>query len=181
MVSEHLSWLSLWPSSPRKKKKKMMKKMSLISSIFIAEKSLPKEDMQKEEEEPCTSSSHQGDKEISKRKIPSSGEEKEKGDKLTQLLPKSVHMIHEEFEEIRREYMESPREFDSKANSRLEECEHGATHHIVQCSHMPKIFGREMRRKEEVARRETLSDFLEEYGLKLRNSRVISVFQIFAR
>ena len=65
----------------------MMKNMSLISSIFRAEKSLPKEDMLKEEEEPCTSYSHQGDREISRRKTPSFGEEKEKWDKITKLLP----------------------------------------------------------------------------------------------
>ena len=119
--------------------------------------------MQKEEEEPCTSYSHQGDREISKRKTPSFGEEKEKGDKLTNLLPKSVHKIHEEFEEIREKSRESPRGFDSKANSRLEECEHAATHHLVQHSHMPRISGREMERREVFSGRETLSDFLEEY------------------
>ena len=72
-------------------------------------------------------------------------------------------MIHEEFEDIQREYRESPRGFDSKENSTLEECEHASTHHLVQRSHMPRIAGREMGREEEVARRETLSDFLEEY------------------
>ena len=68
----------------------MMKQMSLISSIFRTNKKLPRDDMQKEEEEPCTSYSHQGDKEISRRKTPSFGEEKEKGDKLTKILPKSI-------------------------------------------------------------------------------------------
>ena len=126
-------------------------------------KNLPNEDKQKEEEEPCTSYSHQGDKEIRKRRTPSFGEEKEKWDKLTNILPQSVHWIHEEFKEIQRNYGESPRGFDSKANSRLEECEHVATHHLVQCSHMPMIAGREMERREEVSRRETLSDFLQEH------------------
>ena len=84
-------------------------------------KNLPKEDKQKEEEEPCTSYSHrEGDKEISRRKTPSFRGGKEKGDKLTMLLPKSIHMIHEEFKEIRRNmYGESPGGFDSKANSKV--------------------------------------------------------------
>ena len=141
--------------------------------------SIPKEDMQKEEEEPCTSYSHQGDKEISRRKTPSIGEEKEKGDNLTKLLPKSVYMIHVEYEELWRKYRESPRGFDSKANSRLEECEHATTHHLVQCSHMPRIAGREMEREEEVDRRGTLSDFLEEYDsqtLKYRDHLSFSEF-----
>ena len=101
--------------------------MRFISSYFRSMKNLPKEDKQKEEEEPCTSYSHQGDKEISRKKTPSFGEEK--GDKLTKIIPKSVHMIHEEFKEIRRKmHGEYPRGFDSKANSRFEECEHAATH-----------------------------------------------------
>ena len=62
-------------------------------------KNLPKEDKQKEEEEPYTSYSHQGDKEISRKKTPYFGE-KEKGDNLTKLLPKSVHNIHEDFKKI---------------------------------------------------------------------------------
>ena len=86
-----------------------------------------------------------------------------KWNKLTKILPKSVYMIHVEYEEICRKYRESPRGFDSKENSRLEECEHAAAHHLVQCSHMPRIAGREMEKEEEVARRETLSDFLKEY------------------
>ena len=94
-------------------------------------KNLLKEDKQKKEEEPCTSYSHQGDKEIRRKETPSFGGEKEKWDKLTKLLPKSVHNIHEDFKKIQREmYEESPRGFDSKANSRLlhEECEQAATH-----------------------------------------------------
>ena len=57
-------------------------------------------------------------------------------------------MIHVQYEEIRRKYRESPRGFDSKTNSRLEECEHTATHHLVQCSHMPRIAGRVMEGEE---------------------------------
>ena len=74
-------------------------------------------------------------------------------------------MIHEEFKEIRKKmYEESPRWFVPKANSIFahKQCEQAATHHLVQRSHMPKIAGREMEREEEVARRETLSDFLKE-------------------
>ena len=63
MVSEHLSWLRLWPSSPRKRKKMMMQKMSLISSIFKAKNNLPKEEKKREEEEgPCTSYSQKESK-----------------------------------------------------------------------------------------------------------------------
>ena len=82
-----------------------MKRMGFISSYFRSMKNLPKEDKQKEEEEPCTSYSHRkGDKEISRKKTPSFGGEK--GDKLTKLLPKSVHNIHEYFKKIRREMYE---------------------------------------------------------------------------
>ena len=47
-------------------------------------------------------------------------------------------------------YEESPKEFESKENSRLtyEKCEHVATHSNTQRSHMPRIFGREMERGE---------------------------------
>ena len=60
---------------------------------------------------------------------------------------------------------ESPRGFVPKENSRFshKECEQAATHHLVQHSHMPRIARREMEGEEEVARRETLSDFLKEY------------------
>ena len=72
-------------------------------------KNLPKEDKQKEEEEPCISYSHrEGDKEISRKETPSFGEEK--WDKLTKILPRSIHIIHEYFKKIRREMSEeSPR------------------------------------------------------------------------
>ena len=80
-------------------------------------------------------------------------------------------MIHEEYEEIQRKYRESHRGFYSKANSRLEECEHAATHHLVQRSHMPRIAEREMEIREEFARRETLSDFLKEYEFQTQNFR----------
>ena len=58
-------------------------------------------------------------------------------------------MIHEEFKEIKiKMYGESPRGFDSKSNSRLlhEECEQAVTHPNAQCSHMPRISGREIGR-----------------------------------
>ena len=99
-----------------------------------------------------------------KRETPFPGGEK--GDRLTKLLPKCVQNIHEDLQEIRREmYGESPRDFESKENSRLsnEECEKAATHHNTQRSHMPRISMREMEREEQVARSETLSDFLKEY------------------
>ena len=72
-------------------------------------------------------------------------------------------MIHVDYEEIHKKYRESLRGFDSKENSRLEECEHAATHHLVHHSHMPRIARREMERKEEFVGRATLSDFLKEY------------------
>ena len=77
---------------------KRLKRMGFFSSYFRSMKNLPKKDEQKEEEEPCTSYSHQGDKETSRKKTPSFGEEK--GDKLTRLLPKSVHNMHEDFKKI---------------------------------------------------------------------------------
>ena len=44
----------------------------------------------------------------------------EKGDKLTKILPKSVHNIHEDFKNIIREmYEESLKDFESRENSRL--------------------------------------------------------------
>ena len=55
---------------------------------------------------------------MSRKKTPSLGGEK--GDKLTKILPKFVHNIHRYFKKIRREmYEESPKDFESKANSRL--------------------------------------------------------------
>ena len=118
-----------------------------------------------EEEEPYTSYSHKkGDREISRKNTPSFGGEK--GDKLTKLLPKSIHDIHEYFKKIRREMSkESPKEFESKEKSRLiyEECEHAATPYGPQRSHMPRIAIREMERGEEVAMRKNLSDFLKYY------------------
>ena len=127
-------------------------------------KNLPKEDNQIEEEGPCTSYSHQeGDRKISRKT--SSSTEGEKGDKLTKLIPKFVHNIHEYFKKIRKEmYGESLKEFETKSNSRLtyEECEQAATHPNTQCSHMLRIAGREMERGKEVARGGTLIYFPKE-------------------
>ena len=126
---------------------------------------LPKKDKQVEEEGPCTSYSHQeGGREISRKKTPYF--EEKKGDKLTNIHPKSVHNIHGYFKKIQREmYEESPRGFESKASSRLsyEKCEQATAHSNTQRDHMPNISGREMERGEKVLRRETLSDFLKEY------------------
>ena len=79
-------------------------------------------------------------------------------------------MIHEEFKEIRRDmYGEYPRGFVPKANSRFShECEQAATHHLVQRNHLPKIARREMKKEEEVARKETLSYFLKEYEFQTK-------------
>ena len=87
--------------------------MGFISSYFRSMKNLPKEAKQKEEEEPYTSYSHQQDKEISKKKASYFGEKKV--DKLTNILPKYVHNMHEDFKKIQREmYGESPRGFGLK-------------------------------------------------------------------
>ena len=70
-------------------------------------------------------------------KTPLCGETKEY--KLTKLLSRSVQIIHEEFEKIRREIcIGSPRGFETESNSRFSyrECEHAATPYKVQCSHM---------------------------------------------
>ena len=64
-----------------------------------------------------------------KRKTPLCGVRK--GDKLTNLLPKSIQGLHEDFKQIRRERSEeSTQGFDSKSKSRFpkNECEHEATH-----------------------------------------------------
>ena len=61
-------------------------------------------------------------------KTPLCGGRKE--DKLTQLLPRSVQCIHEDFKKIRREICtKSPREFETESNSRFSygECEHATT------------------------------------------------------
>ena len=139
--------------------------MGFISSYFRSMKNLPKEDKHIKEEGACTSYSHrEGDREMSRKKTPSS--EGESGDKLTKILPKSIHNIHEYFKKIRRDmYEEYPRGFESKENSRLtyEESEQAVTHPNTQCSHMPRIAGRVTERGEEVSRMETLSNFLKEY------------------
>ena len=138
--------------------------MGFISSYFRSMRNLPKEDKKIGEEGPCTSYSHQEeDRERSKKKTPSSGGE---GDNLTNILPKSVQIIHEDIKKIRKEmHGESPQEFESKANSRLsyEKCEQAATHSNTQRNHMPRIARREMERGEEVYGRKNISDFLNEY------------------
>ena len=101
---------------------------------------------------------------MSRKKTPYFGEEK--WDKLTELLPKYVYIIHEDFKKIRREmYEKSSKEFESKASSRLtyEECEQAVIHPNTQRSHMPRIVGRKMGREEEVARRKKISDLLKYY------------------
>jgi len=170
VVSKH-SLGSACESKP--KMIRILKRMSFISSYFISINNLPKEDKQKEEEEPCTSYSHQEeDKEISRIKTPSF--EEKKGDKLTKLLPKSVHMIHKEFEEFWREMCkESPRGFEFESNSIFSygECEHAATPYIdAQRSHMP-IFSMREREEEGMPKRGTLSGFLHEYESQTQNFR----------
>ena len=80
---------------------KKLEKMSFVSSFFRSMNDLPKEDEQIEEEGPCTSYSHQGDKERSRRKTPSFGGKKE--GRLSKLLPRSVNNISEDIRNIRRE------------------------------------------------------------------------------
>ena len=67
---------------------------------------------------------------------------------------------------------ESPREFESEANYRLsyEECDNETTHYDAQRSNMPRFPMREIE-EEEMPRRETLSDFLQEYESQTNNSR----------
>ena len=104
----------------------------MFSSVFRAKNNLSKKEKQEEEEEPCTSYSHQGDQEISRKKAPYFGEENKR--------------------------------VESRVSSRFfhEECEHAATHHGVQRSHMASF---SMRRKEEegIPEKGTLSGFLHEY------------------
>ena len=98
-------------------------------------KNVPKEDKQIEEEGPCTSYSHQGDKERSRRKTPYFGGKKE--ERLSKLLPRSAKNISEYLKNIRRDmYRGSPNEFEDASNSIFShsECEHVATHYDVQHS-----------------------------------------------
>ena len=79
-----------------------------------------------------------------KMKTPLCGGRKE--DRLTQLLPKSVQSIHEDFKKVRREMCtKSSRGFETESNSRFYygEFEHAATPYDAQCSHMPIFSMRE--------------------------------------
>ena len=104
-----------------------------------------------------------------KEKAPLCGGRKE--ERLSKLLPKSMQSIKEDLKKMRRE-MECLEEFGSRAKSRFshDRCEHASTHYDAQCSQMPRYTMREMK-EEEMPRRETLSDFLQEYESKIDNFR----------
>ena len=80
---------------------------------------------------------------------------------------------------MRRE-RESPKEFGSKENSRFahDRCEHETTHYDSQCSHMPRSTMREMK-EEEIPRRETLTNYLQEYESQTKKFRDHITFQEF--
>ena len=77
---------------------------------------------------------------------------------------------------------EPPREFESKANSRFsyDECEHAARHHDAQRSPMPR-FGMRNIEEEEMPKRETLSDFLQEYESQTKKFRDHITFPEFCK
>ena len=96
-----------------------------------------------------------------------------KEERLSNLLSKSVQSIQGDLKKIRREMcIESPRGFETESNSRFSygECEHVATRYDAQRSHMP-IFSMREREEEGMTRRETLSDFLQEYESQTQNFR----------
>ena len=67
---------------------------------------------------------------------------------------------------------ESPRAFENESNSRFYygECKHATTPYDAQHSHMP-IFSMRKMEEEGMARRETLSDFLQEYESQTQKFR----------
>ena len=76
--------------------------------------------------------------------------------------------------------IESPREFGSESKSifSYEECEHAATHYDAQRSHMPKFAIRE---RGGMTRRETLSNFLQEYESQTQKFRDHITFPKFCK
>ena len=77
-------------------------------------------------------------------------------------------------------YRESPREFESEANSRFsyDECEHAATHHDAQHSQMSRSIRRELK-EGGMPKRETLIDFMQEYESQTEKFRDHITFQEF--
>ena len=114
-----------------------------------------------------------------KEKTPLFGGREE--EELSKLLFQTMQSIKGDLKKMRRE-RESPKEFGSKANSRFshDECEHATTHHVSQCSHMPGSAMRE-REEEEIPRRETLCDFLQEYESQTKKFRDHIIFIEFLK
>ena len=84
-----------------------------------------------------------------KNKTPLFGGRKE--EKLSKLLSQTMKNIKRDLKEKRKEmYRESPREFESKTNSRFsyDECEHATTHHDEQHSPMPRFGIRDIEEEE---------------------------------
>ena len=96
--------------------------------------------------------------EMNRKKTPLCGERKE--DRLTKLLPKSMQCINEDLKNMRGE-MESSKEFESRARSRLahDRCEHAATHHDAQHSQTSRSTIKEMK-EEKMPKRGTPRNFL---------------------
>ena len=106
-----------------------------------------------------------------KKKTPLFGGRKE--EKLSKLLSQTMQSIKRDLKEMRREMCrESPREFESEANSRFsyDECEHAATHYDAQRGPMPRFGMREID-EGQMPKRETLSDFLQEYESQTQKFR----------
>ena len=118
---------------------------------------------------------------MNKNKAPFFGGRKE--EKLPKFLSQTLQSIHEELKKMRREmYIESPRGFESESNSKFsyDECEHAATRYDAQHSHMP-IFPMRDIEEEEMPKRVTLSDFLQEYESQTQNFRGHITFPKFCK
>ena len=116
-----------------------------------------------------------------KKKTPLFGG-REEGE-LSMLLFQTMKSIKGDLKKMRREMCrDSPREFESEANSRFlhDECEHAATHYDSQRSHMPRSTMREME-EEEMPRMETLSDYLQEFESQTKRFKDHITFQEFCK
>ena len=103
------------------------------------------------------------------------GGRKEK--RLSKLLPKSIHSIQGYLKKMRRE-MESSKEFGSRTKYRFshDRCEHAATPYYTQCIQIPRYTMGDFK-EEEMPRRETLSNFLQEYESQTEKFRDHITFQ----
>ena len=100
---------------------------------------------------------------------------------LSKLISKSILSIKGDLKKMRRE-MESSQEFGSRAKSRFahDRCENVATLYYAQRSQMPRSTKRKLK-EEEMPRRETLSNFLQEYESQTEKFRDNITFKGFCK